>query len=372
MVAALPGLAALGALLSTLMSIEQARGELQIAEQRQITDRYNAAVRNLGSDSGDVRQGGIHALQRIMQDSKRDQPAVVSVLTAYARRHAPVPASGFVKNFPLDRFSRYTAPADVQAVVAALAARSVEYDGQAFVDFGATDLRAIGVSGYGAPKGRAAFRGANFFAADLRLSQFSSADLRDAYFADSNLGAATFTDVDLSRAYLVEADLTLVILDGVNLTGADLEDATLHELQVDPSVNLTKASFVTANLTDAVLEGVNLRNAALIGADLRRARLAGANLHGARLSNVDREALAREFGEYIDKNGNLAKADLTGADLTNADLRGVDLRGADLRNADLRGADLRNADVTGAKLDGVKRDRAKLNGVRGLPPSLRP
>jgi hypothetical protein len=58
MVAALPGLAALGALLATWMSIDQSRSELRIAEQSQITNRFNAAVKNLGSDSEDVRLGG--------------------------------------------------------------------------------------------------------------------------------------------------------------------------------------------------------------------------------------------------------------------------------------------------------------------------
>ncbi|MFH8939514.1 pentapeptide repeat-containing protein [Streptomyces griseosporeus] len=360
MVAALPGLAALGALLSTWMSIEQARGELAVAEQRQITDRYNAAVRNLGSDSADVRQGGIHALQRIMQDSTRDQSAVVSVLSAYARRHAPVPASGFVK---FDESNPYKTPPDVQAVLNALATRTADYDGgQASVDFGATDLRRVKVLGLDAPKGRAAFDGAIFTDADLRLSYFSSVDLRDTEFSLSNLAGAWFVDVDLSRAVIQEADLTLAHLARVNLTEATLDGSTLHEVEVAPTVNLTKATFAEADLTGASLEGVNLRNAVLVGADLGGAQLAGANLHGARLSSVDQEAVVAELGSSIEENGSLAKADLKGADLTNADLRGVDLTGADLRNAD----------VTGAKLAGVKLDRAKLDGVRGLPPSLRP
>src|SRR5690349_22920667 len=41
--------------------------QLRIAEQGQITDRYNAAITNLGSRSIQVRLGGIYALQRLMQ-----------------------------------------------------------------------------------------------------------------------------------------------------------------------------------------------------------------------------------------------------------------------------------------------------------------
>ena len=62
--------------------------QLQIAEQGQITDRYNAAIINLGSPSVDVRLGGIYALQRIMQDSPPDQSTIVAVLCAFVRDHA--------------------------------------------------------------------------------------------------------------------------------------------------------------------------------------------------------------------------------------------------------------------------------------------
>ena len=91
----LPGLAALVALLFTWMSVGQTNKDLQISEQGQITTRFNAAITNLGSASLDVRLGGIYALQRIMQDSSRDQRTVVSVLSAFVRRHAPVPVNGF-------------------------------------------------------------------------------------------------------------------------------------------------------------------------------------------------------------------------------------------------------------------------------------
>src|SRR5690348_1317833 len=62
-VTALPGLAAVIALIFTSLSIRATGAQLQIAEQGQITDRYNAAITNLGSPSVDVRFGGIYALQ---------------------------------------------------------------------------------------------------------------------------------------------------------------------------------------------------------------------------------------------------------------------------------------------------------------------
>ena len=75
------GIAAIAALWFTGQSVratngqlEETRQQLQIVEQGQITDRYNAAITNLGSPSVDVRLGGIYALQRIMQDSPATSP----------------------------------------------------------------------------------------------------------------------------------------------------------------------------------------------------------------------------------------------------------------------------------------------------------
>jgi hypothetical protein len=73
-VTALPGIAALVALLFTYLSVRATNGQLdetkqqlQITEQGQITDRYNAAITNLGSRSVDIRLGGIYSLHRLME-----------------------------------------------------------------------------------------------------------------------------------------------------------------------------------------------------------------------------------------------------------------------------------------------------------------
>ena len=93
-VTALPGLAAVIALMFSYLAVKATGTQLQITEQGQITDRYNAAITNLGSASTDTRLGCIYALQRIMQDSPRDQPTIIAVLCAYVRDHAPVSLNG--------------------------------------------------------------------------------------------------------------------------------------------------------------------------------------------------------------------------------------------------------------------------------------
>ncbi|MGP3980411.1 hypothetical protein [Streptomyces sp. KR80] len=78
----------------TWVSIKQVNSEQGLTREGQITDRYTAAVDNLGNDSQGVRMGGIYALQRIMQDSPRDQPSVVDVLSPLHPRPCPETEKG--------------------------------------------------------------------------------------------------------------------------------------------------------------------------------------------------------------------------------------------------------------------------------------
>ncbi|MCX5255065.1 pentapeptide repeat-containing protein [Streptomyces canus] len=305
----LPGLAALVALLFTWMSVGQTNKDLQISEQGQITTRFNAAITNLGSASLDVRLGGVYALQRIMQDSSRDQRTVVSVLSAFVRRHAPVPVSGFK---PAEE---YRPPTDVAAVVTVLGNRSadreVAQDGKPLyrADLSSVDLRGlereVGLTESGMP------RRSNF-----RFAFFTGADLRDAG------------------------------LENFDLSGASLDDA-----------NMSGVKLLNADLRHAFLGGANLTSARLGGVDMSGAELVGANLHNAHLSRAEE---TNETSE-ADSSANLTRANLTDADLT----------GADLRGANLTHADLSNADLTGAKLSGAKLSGAILEGARGVPPHTR-
>lgn len=69
---------------------DQARQERALVKEGQITDRYTAAVGNLGADRTDVRLGGIYALQRIMQDSPvttRPSPTSWAPMSVSTRRN---------------------------------------------------------------------------------------------------------------------------------------------------------------------------------------------------------------------------------------------------------------------------------------------
>lgn len=287
-VTVLTTLATLAVASFTWVSLTQVRDDQSITREGQITDRFNAAVENVGSDSLDVRLGGIYALQRITQDSDRDQPTVIDVLSAYVRTHAKKPKS-----------SQAVPPSDVAAALNVLTFRDTSHDGSARVDL----------------------RGAYLHAATLFRTVLDEDDEAQLLLQGGNL----------EGAYLDGADLTSARLPGANLNRASLSRAKFGHTSM-PAVRMRGASMKDtylkgADLSSADLTNAYLRGADLTGADVHRANLTGADLSGAKVRG----------------------ADLRGADLRGADLRGADLHDADLTDADLRGADFHDADLRVAK-----------------------
>jgi hypothetical protein len=78
----------LGAALFAAGALLYTSRNFALSRQGQVTDRYTRAVEQLGSYRIEVRIGGIYALERIARDSKRDHPAVMEVLAAFARVHS--------------------------------------------------------------------------------------------------------------------------------------------------------------------------------------------------------------------------------------------------------------------------------------------
>ncbi|GAB2606911.1 hypothetical protein GCM10027168_44710 [Streptomyces capparidis] len=309
--ASLPGLAALGALLFTWMQVGQASKELRISEHGQITSRFNAAIGNLGSQSLDVRLGGVYALQRIMQDSARDHPTVVTVLAAFAQRHAGSSTKSLKE--PLESAETREPGADVRAAIATLARRRPDRDRGTVIDLSKTDLRGLELTG----KAPIRLPEVDLSEADLRSAVLSGADLRKASMNHANLEGADFTEVDLRGAQLTGARLDSSRFDNADLRGADMSCAGFR---MDATTGEVLEHLECAELQYASLDGADLRNVQMSHADLRDASLVGADLRGA----------------------DLARANLTNADLTNADFRG-------------------------AKLTGVELEGARRNGARGLP-----
>lgn len=255
------GLVAVGALVFTALNFrllrrnsEQAdqwqRRTHELTEQGQVTDRYTKAVEQLGSETLDVRIGGIYALERVARDSPRDHPAVMDVLTAFIREHSweqwPVPRIAEEEDEDLVEFTR----PDIQAAFTVVGRRDSEHD-----------IRSIDLT-----------------RADLTRADLTYADLTDAYLTGAYLAGADFLGT-----YLTGADLT-----GANLAGAHLDGAYFT------AADLTSANLAVAR-GEAYLDWADLSNADLTGASLAFADLSNADLTGATLTDTD-----------------LSRADLTG------------------------------------------------------------
>jgi hypothetical protein len=237
-------------LAETRRAHEQARERDRLTHERereaQLTERYTRAVDQLGSDTVDIRLGGIYALERIAKDSPDGHPTIVEVLSAFIREHIIPGQPGTRRR--VDPSAQTDGPAarldtDIHAALTIL--------GRLFTRNGLFRADLTGIMIINADLCRAKLTGADL----------SGANLSDTQLFDANLTDTVLNGVNLTRAILNIANLTGADLGGANLSGAELFDA-----------NLSGADLGGANLTDAYLNGANLSGAELFDANLSGVR----------------------------------------------------------------------------------------------------
>ena len=190
---------------------------IRISQEGQITDRFNKAIDHLGSDSLEIRLGGIYALVRIAMDSYRDAQPVMDILCGYIRSRT----GGKEFLFP---------PADIQAIL-------------------------------------------NWIAFNDRKRL--TIDLSGAVLTGANLRRGKLWGAILENSNLEKADLSGSCLDYAKLSTANLNDANVR------FASLHKASLRGTNLGDAHLRNTDLRDTDILGANLDGCNLSGADLTGA-------------------------------------------------------------------------------------------
>jgi uncharacterized protein YjbI with pentapeptide repeats len=284
--------------------------QIQVNREGQITDRFSRAIEHLGTeDKLEVRLGGIYALERIANDSTREQGTITEILTAYVRRHGGRPAtapSGDSADQPTDPLPMRARAPDLQAVMTVLGRRPPT---------DADLLQLAGVDLRGASLPDANLQGANLSGADLSGIEFCGADLRGADLRDAEFRRADLTGARLAGARLQHADLWSADLTGADLAGANLGHANLRE-----------ACLVRSKLDRANLANANVGEARLQEATLRGAQLKETNLWGANLVGVDLRGAGLEGSTLV--GASLGRAILDGATLSGTTLDGVDLAGA--------------------------------------------
>ena len=320
-ISALGLIATLLAGIGLIVNYFNSQAEMQLTQQRLITERFSKAVEQIGSGKEEVVIGGIYSLERIAKDSPKDQWTIMEVLTSYIRKNSPIPSNkrqlkpeGEEREKTPEKLPSVSIP--VQAALTVIGRRKGDNLAET------TDSNKIKILDLS----RTNLRGANLNRANLNRANLDGANLNGAFLEEANLDGA-----NLNRANLNGANLDGAKLIGANLMGANLNGANLN------GANLNGANLIGAKLIGANLNGANLNGAFLIGAFLIEANLEEANLNGAYLNGASLD------GAYLDR-ANLNRANLDGADLNRAYLEGADLDGANLNRANLRGAFLIGAE----------------------------
>jgi uncharacterized protein YjbI with pentapeptide repeats len=298
-ISALGLIATLFAGIGLFVNYLNSQAEIQLTQQRLITERFSKAVEQIGNTKEEVVIGGIYSLERIAKDSPKDQWTIMEVLTSYIRKNSPIP-SNIQQLKPEERQKALeklpSVSISVQAALTVIGRRKVENDQAGDNLAETTDPNKIKILDLSQTNLRGAnLNRANLNRANLNGANLNRANLNGAYLDRAYLYGANLDDANLDEANLIEANLN-----GANLYGADLEGAILNE------ANLNEANLWFAYLKGANLYGANLNGANLYGADLEGAILNEANLNEANL-----------WFAYL-KGANLYGADLEGAILYGA------------------------------------------------------
>ncbi|WP_375329240.1 pentapeptide repeat-containing protein [Microcystis sp. BLCC-F210] len=263
-ISALGLIATLFAGIGLFVNYLNSQAEIQLTQQRLITERFSKAVEQIGNPKEEVVIGGIYSLERIAKDSPKDQWTIMEVLTSYIRKNSPIPSNiqqlkPAAREKALEKLPSVSIP--VQAALTVIGRRKVEND-QAGDNLAETNdpnkIKFLDLSG-----------------TNLRGAFLYRADLKGAILIEANLNGAFLYRADLKGANLIEANLN-----GDNLIEANLNGANLYR------AILNGAILIGANLNGANLNGAYLIGAILDGAILNGAILNGANLNGAILNGA--------------------------------------------------------------------------------------
>jgi len=244
-ISALGLIATLLAGIGLIVNYFNSQAEMQLTQQRLITERFSKAVEQIGSGKEEVVIGGIYSLERIAKDSPKDQWTIMEVLTSYIRKNSPIPSN--IQQLKPEAEEREKTPEKLPSVSIPVQA-------------------ALTVIGRRKGDNLAETTDSN----KIKILDLSRTNLRGANLNRANLNRANLDGANLNGAFLEEANL-----DGANLNRANLNRA-----------NLDGAKLIGANLIGAFLNGANLNGANLNGANLIGANLIGANLNGANLNGA--------------------------------------------------------------------------------------
>lgn len=303
---------------------------IELSEQKLLSERFMSAISQLGHDNVATRTGAIYALERVAQDSPQEYWTIMEILTAFVRENGINPKH----NNSVEKVTKI--PTDIQAALTVIGRRNARQDPEnQKIDLRNAQIRGVDLSN------------ANLQRADLRNCDLCGSSLHGTDLYRANLDGAKIVHSNLYEVNLQEASLK-----GANLAGSILNKGLLYGANLRDA-NLCGASFRAANLM-----GANLYKANLMGANLKAANLAGAKLFLANLQAAKLDKAKMYETGLI--GANLQQANLNGANLRQANLNAAKLQQAEVFFANLTEASLREANLSGANLMGTDLQKAIL------------
>lgn len=384
--------------------------QLTTSYEEQIAERFTRAVEQLGSYTNDnkpnqeVRMGGVYSLDRILGASPEDCPAIVDILSAYARKNASLGSPSCEKTgIVLDslikvlatpreciedyaRHGRYvdlskTCFAQIHLENAHLKNTNLSHAELRDVAFRKVDLSAARLEDTRLRGG--IFSASNFSRAQLSRAQFSyNLDLTNklSLVDNTSFSAATLyqsclrgviiTDVDFTNAYLAKAKFSETEIRGTNFEKAVATKALFTKSAIDESkfryAHLDNARFLGTTFREVTFFRTDLREVYFEDVTIDRSHFDFADIRGGAFARLEKgtEVDGSSFDHANLENANFEGSKLTSLTFSDANLRGVNFRNARLVNCEFTSSDLTGAVFTGAVIAGGLIDgRTKLDEV---------
>jgi hypothetical protein len=107
---------------------------LQLTQERLVTERFSKAIEQLGSGKDEVMLGGIYSLERIAKDSPKDRSTIMEVLSAFIRKNSPIIMDKINDKSSKKTLQNQPVTITVQAALTVIGRRN-QLDGKIYKDF---------------------------------------------------------------------------------------------------------------------------------------------------------------------------------------------------------------------------------------------
>ena len=316
----------------------------------------------------EVRIGAIYALERIMNDSRKDATAIVDTLAAYVRENCG-DAQEFECEIPrlskfrtnsawLKAIKQYVgdplAHEEGTVVARARALRDLPHVNRVDIK---TALTVIG-------------RRPDWMKAEELARQRPKPDLRNVNLQGWDLSTFHLNLLNLQSAKMQGAYLRGAEMQNADLFNAVMQGADFSEAKIQNAI-LAYTKMQGVKMAFAQMQGLNMIGSEIHCSDLSNAKMLGVNLTNAQMQNSDLSYAEMQKASLVRsemQGADLSSANIQESILSNANMNRAILRDSKMQRAVLKRADLGETDLTFAKMQGAELSAALIKNVQICDP----